>query len=974
MNNIDLSAIPDATYRLQFSSGLTFRQATELVDYLAALGVSHCYTSPYLKARKGSPHGYDAVDHRSLNPELGTREDYEGFIAQLQRQRMKHILDFVPNHMGIMGNDNLWWLDVLENGPSSFYADFFDIDWKPLKRVLQGKVLLPILGDHYGNILESAQLALQFDAEPGEFFVSYYEHRLPIDPREYPRILNLRHDILAERLGRENEDVKALEEISDAFSNLPHRYESAEERRIQRRSEQQDLKKRLHNLCNSNADIQDFINANVALINGRQGDAQSFDGLHALLEAQAYRLAFWQVAGDEINYRRFFDINLLAGIRVEEPRVFEMTHAFIFELIAERKIHGLRIDHIDGLNDPLQYLQRLHQRLKDLLPPSESNSGALPFYTVVEKILATHEHLDEAWPVAGTTGYEFTELVSGMFVAAQHKKLLSKTYNRFIGFRPIFDEIVYLCKKHIISVPLASELNVLAMQLARIAEYHRNSRDYTMYALRDALQEVVACFPVYRTYIDGGKITRSDRQYIEWAVSQARQRSLAADLSVFDFIRALLLQEFTADKSESSRQMAADFTRHLQQYTAPVMAKGVEDTALYKYCILLSLNDVGSNPQQFGSSLQRFHYLNQERQHHWPHTMLNLSTHDSKRSGDVRARINVLSEIPYEWQSEVKKWNLINRSRKRKIAGQSAPSRNDEYLFYQTLVGSWPIGDNDPETMQRYVARIQQYMRKAVREAKLNSSWRSPQIDYEAALAEFIAKVLEPSPNNVFLQLFGEFHARILNTGLLNSLAQQQLLLTVPGVPDVYQGNELWNFSLVDPDNRQPVDFALCRQLLDELKRDFEAEDASLPTRLAQLTATPADGRIKLYLIWKTLQFRQQNSLLFKQARYQPLITEGPLAEHLIAFARIYQQQPVCIVAVPRLTANLDTAGQPFPLADTWTDTRVQAPFNEPAEYRNVLTGESVSSHRQNEDHWFEASELLASFPTALLVIRNPLH
>lgn len=970
MNACAVSAVPSATYRLQLNSRFSFQQAAVLAGYLNALGISHCYTSPYLKARQGSPHGYDIVDHRALNPELGSRGDYENFIEQLQRHQLGHILDFVPNHMGVMGKDNQWWLDVLENGPASIYADFFDIDWQPLKPELQGKVLLPILGDHYGNVLENAQLALAFDSARGEFFVSYYEHRFPIDPREYPRILNFRHDILTERLGRESEAVKALDDLSTAFANLPHRYESAEERRTQRRNAQQQWKQNLQALCANHAAIKDFIAANVAVLNGRQDDAESFDVLHYLLEAQAYRLAFWQVAGDEINYRRFFDINQLAGIRVEDTRVFEMTHALLFELIAARKIQGLRIDHIDGLNDPLQYLQRLQTRLRDILPPADDENGMTPFYLVVEKILAAHEHLHDAWPVAGTTGYEFADLVNGLFVQAAHKKPMDTIYHRFIGARPDFDEIVYRCKKHIAAVPLASELNVLANQLARIAECDRHSRDYTAYALRDALQEIVACFPVYRTYIAGSTIGRSDRQHIEWAVSQARQRSSAADLTVFDFIRALLLRDYGAYQSDRYRNMTAAFTQRLQQYTAPVMAKGFEDTALYQFCLLLSLNDVGGEPRQFGSSIQRFHHLNQERQLHWPYALLNAATHDSKRSGDARARINVLSEIPDAWQAAVKIWSRLNRSKKQKIAGKAAPSRNDEYLFYQTLVGTWPLASNDAQMPEMYRQRLQDYMLKAVREAKANSSWRNPCIPYEKALADFIDKALQATADNAFLREFAAFQARIIHAGLLNALSQQQLLLTVPGVPDIYQGCELWNFSLVDPDNRQPVDFTLRWKLLDALRRDLAIADEKLPGRLTHLVNAPNDGRIKLYLIWKTLQFRRENPLLFKQGHYLPLNTQGRLAEHLVAFARIQQQQTV-VVCVPRLSANLETHHRPFPLAEVWSDTWVQAPLTKPATFYNVLTGETVASRFRDAECWFNAADLLASFPTAVLTAQS---
>ncbi|MBA3390018.1 MAG: malto-oligosyltrehalose synthase, partial [Rubrobacter sp.] len=604
-----------ATYRLQFSAGFTFRDATELVPYLAELGVSHLYASPYMKARPGSTHGYDITDHNTLNPEIGTEEEHGLMISALHEQGMGHLLDVVPNHMGA-GSDNAWWLDVLENGPASTYARFFDVDWYPTNRQrLRGKVLLPILGDHYRDILESGELKLVFDAEEGSFAVFYYEHRLPLDPRTY--------GIALAGLPFPSEDERMLElrTLADAFGNLPGREDAASEARerdarVQRRW--------LARLCREAPDARRAIEERVRLLNGKTGDPESFETLHRILEEQAYRLAYWRVASDEINYRRFFAINDLAGIRVEDERVFDATHRLILFLVKTGKVDGLRIDHPDGLHDPAGYLHRLQAA-------AGTSGSEEPLYVLVEKILAHHEVLPDDWPVAGTTGYDFTNLLNGLFVDADGEAGMDRAYRRFLGRSVDFEEILYDCKKLIMREDLASELAVLSRRLLRISEGFeggtegraRRSRDFTINVLRDALSEVVAFFPVYRTYITPGHVSETDRQHVEWAIARVRKRSAAADEGVFGFLREVLLLE--SEGPEEHRASVSAFVMKFQQYTGPVMAKGMEDTALYRYNRLTSLNEVGGEPERFGTTVSAFHHLNGERVKHWPRAMLATS-------------------------------------------------------------------------------------------------------------------------------------------------------------------------------------------------------------------------------------------------------------------------------------------------------------------------------------------------------------
>ena len=954
-----VAVIPRATYRLQFNREFTFAQATELIPYLAQLGISHCYASPYLKARAGSGHGYDIVDHAALNPEIGTTEDYEHFVAALHAHGMGQILDVVPNHMGIMGADNAWWLDVLENGPASAHGAFFDIDWNPLNPGLKGKVLLPLLGDHYGVVLNQGELRLEFDALRGEFSLFYYQHRLPVDPGSYPRIAGHRADRLAAALGEHQEHFVELQSLLTAFERLPSRLDGGTSRMLERQRDKDVHKHQLAALCAACPDIAHHLAENLAEFNGRPNDPASFDLLHELIQVQGYRLAYWRIASDEINYRRFFDINDLAALRMEEPAVFDATHRFILNLVAQGQVDGLRIDHPDGLYDPCQYFNRLQERAQGRpLKPGELP----PLYLVIEKILADHERLPDDWPIHGATGYRFANLANALLVDAGAERRMTRIYRDFIGDDVDFDDLVHRAKKLIMDTALAGELNVLANRLARIAADSRDTCDFTLNGLREALNEIVASFPVYRTYVSAAGLSADDRRHIEWAVAVAKRRTPAADASIFDFIRSVLTTEIAQGRSDAFVGSVIAFAMKFQQFSSPVMAKGLEDTSFYRYHRLVSLNDVGGEPGRFGVSLAAYHSATRARAQRWPHNMLATSTHDSKRSEDVRARINVLSEMPLAWKQMLKRWARLNRTKKRKIDGLPAPSANDEYLLYQTLIGTWPPGDPASVDLDAYRQRIAAYMIKAVREAKEHSSWVNANSDYESALTDFIAALLAPGEKNPFLADFIPGALSLARHGLFNSLAQTLLKLASPGVPDIYQGCEFLQFNLVDPDNRQAVDYARRSNLLEELRQQFSAPPATWPTALAALTSAMEGDRLKLYLIWRTLQLRQRWPDLFRDGSYQPLLAQGPAASHICAFARELGDRTV-IVVVPRLLATL-LEGAPVPPEDSthWQDTSLPLPEGSAAWF-DVLSGARIDSGTEP----LQIAALLAHFPVALL-------
>ncbi|HSD59808.1 MAG TPA: malto-oligosyltrehalose synthase [Burkholderiales bacterium] len=961
--------VPLATYRLQFHKDFTLARATELVPYLHELGVSHCYASPLLKARPGSTHGYDIVDHNALNPEIGDAGDLERFVEALRARGMGLILDIVPNHMGVQGSDNGWWLDVLENGPASRYARYFDIDWAPLKEELRGKVLLPVLGDHYGRVLESGELWLEFDPARGELSVRYHRHRFPIDPREYPRVLGQGLDRLGARLDGD-EAFPEFQALMAAFGHLPARDEVALDKVCERARDKEIHKRRLAELCARSRDLLLFIEENVAAFNGTSGEPLGHDALHELIKAQAFRLAYWRVASDEINYRRFFDINDLAALRMEDEAVFAATHRLVFDLLREGGIDGLRIDHPDGLYDPGEYFRRLQLRAGG--GPAAVPAPGKALYLVIEKILGEHERLAEDWPVHGTTGYRFANVVNGLFVDTSAAQKMSRIYAAFTGERAEFEEIAYGCKMLIMRSALASELNVLAGELSRIALASRHTCDFTLNSLRDALAEVVACFPVYRSYATAERVSAQDRRHIEWGVAVAKKRSPAADASVFDFVKEVLTTDAGRGRSEAYAERVGAFAMKFQQYTAPVMAKGVEDTAFYRYHRLVSLNEVGGDPRSFGLGVSAFHGASQDRARHWPDTMLASSTHDSKRSEDVRARINVLSEMPAAWKLSLRKWSRMNRSKKSELDGQLVPTRNDEYLLYQTLIGAWPAGETDAPALEAFRARIEAYMLKAVREAKVHSSWINPNPDYEGALARFIGAILGSTERNLFLADFVPAQRRIARFGLYNSLSATLVKIASPGVPDIYQGTEIWDLSLVDPDNRRPVDYARRGALLEELEALVASAGEELPARARGMLEDMEDGRTKLYVIWRALQARRQHPRLYQDGGYLPLAVSGARSEHVCAFARV-QGDAAAVVVVPRLLSGLLGEEPRPPLGrEVWEDTRVELPWEAGARYRNAFTGELLAAESRNGNADLSLHRVFGSFPVALLLRVGP--
>lgn len=938
--------VPSATYRLQFNPQFGFQAARELVKYLRQLGISDAYASPLFRARESSAHGYDIVDHSAVSPDFGSEDDFREFALELTRHEMGLLLDVVPNHMGINDPNNRQWQDVLENGRASQYASFFDIDWEPPKEELKQRVLLPFLGDQYGKVLESQELRLQF--ADGIFYLAYFNLRFPLNPRSWARVLELALHNLVGLLDTTDPAWMDLESITLSLRNLPDLTEEDPEKVHQRQLEREVVPRRLSELLDRSREVREALEQAIEEFNGQRGDPRSFDRLEALMAEQAYRLCFWRVAADEINYRRFFDINELAAIRVEDPAVFRTVHQLVFRFVAEGWVTGLRIDHPDGLQDPERYFSDLQDEYlratgrEDLaLVPAGNRAQPILIYVVAEKILAADETLPRSWAVAGTTGYEYLNLANGLFVDREAGPELRALYRRFTGDPVRFREVAYESKKIILEMSMSSELHMLSRRLDRISESHRWSRDFTQSSLRRALQEVIACFPVYRTYIRPGiaEIDERDRRHIAAALRLARRRNPEMSASIFSFIGSVLLLEHPPNLDELQRDERLDFVLRFQQLTGPVTAKGLEDTAFYRYYPLLSLNEVGGEPDVFGVSIEEFHRENAQRLEDWPHAMLASSTHDTKRSEDVRARLNALSECPAKWEEAIQRWRQFNLPHKSEVDGGEVPEPNEEYLLYQTLIGVWPLERMDAEAHKAFKARIKQFMLKALREAKVNTSWTSPNEEYEHAVERFIQEALSFREDNEFLSDLAAFQTSLAVTGAHYSLAQSLLKISVPGVPDVYQGTELWDFSLVDPDNRRPVDFDLRRQYLEELQARSEGD---LRTLSADLSDHWRDGRIKLYVTWQSLQFRRRHLPLFQQGEYVPLTVEGAREDRVAAFARTLEEQAAIVLAPCRI-ADLRTLDRPAWEVGAWRGVSVRLPW--PARrWRNIFTGEIIEA------------------------------
>ncbi|MBZ5649924.1 MAG: malto-oligosyltrehalose synthase [Acidobacteriia bacterium] len=966
--SLEPAYVPCSTYRLQLNLRFTFTQAAAVVSYLYDLGITDCYTSPFLMAHPGSMHGYDVTDHTRFNPEIGTEEQFTEFAERLQQRGMGLVVDVVPNHMCITHPSNLWWWDVLENGPSSDYSRYFDIDWNPPKSELANKVLLPFLPDQFGLVLESQSIRALFDG--GGFVLDSLGIRFPLAPRSWTPLLERTLVKTKERLADTDGHVLELESIITAISHLPLRQDTDLLRVRERQREKEVIRRRLAALVEDSDAVRACLKEVLTIINGSKGHPHSFDALEKVLDDQAYRLSFWRVASDEINYRRFFDINDLAAIRVESPEVFTIVHRIPFDLIQKSLVSGIRIDHPDGLFDPLRYFEDLQAQAPLLGHTSANGAGSgvrRRLYLAAEKILVGDEELRPGWAIEGTTGYGFLNLLNGLFVDASKGRFFQRLYRKFTGWSQSYSDLIYESKRLVMQVSMSSELNVLSRRLDRISEQHRRSRDFTLESLRDALREVIACFPVYRTYIrtDTEHPDGQDERYIRGAIKTAKRRNPATSGSVFDFIQDLLLLNDPDSISDADRAERRLFVMRFQQLTGPVMAKGLEDTAFYRYCPLLSLNEVGGSPDRFGVALAFFHSKNLARRQSWRNAMLASSTHDTKRSEDVRARINVLSEIPAEWYRAIRAWQRLNEGKKIQVAGENVPSANEEYFLYQTLLGAWSLTPMDSAERADFLGRVHAYMEKALREAKVNTSWISPNTEYEAAVHSFLDSILDNSAGKPFLDQFGPFHARIARAGIFNSLSQAVLKIAAPGLPDLYQGTEVWNFSLADPDNRRPVDYDRLQALLAQLHAAESEDPAALVDRLL---ADPADGSLKLYVTRRALRFRREHRTLFAQGSYVPLRAAGEKNKHVIAFARSFRGATVVVLA-GRFFAQLE-ADVRLPVgAETWGDTEVVLRKQLPAgQYRDVFTGKTVSSVQRDGDLALPVTNAFAHLPIAMLV------
>ncbi|MCA6108395.1 malto-oligosyltrehalose synthase [Bradyrhizobium cenepequi] len=872
-------AIPIATYRLQLTADFDFDAAAEVVPYLKALGITHLYASPFMKARKGSAHGYDVVDHTQFNPELGGEAGFERLSAVLRQHDLGLILDFVPNHVGVHFDDNPWWLDVLEWGPTSPHAASFDIDWEQLPYRGRGGVLLPILGSFYGQALERGAIELRYDAGEGSFSAWYFEHRLPIAPERYGEVLRT---IVREADAAESDAGKAILALASRYRGLRH----------PNRREAPDFKAELKAI----AGAAEIIARGLSAYRAGEGRPQQTLALHHLLERQHYKLGHWRLASSDINYRRFFDINNLAGIRVEDAGTFEAIHLLVKRLIAEGKLQGLRLDHIDGLFDPAQYCQRLRRLIR------HAQGGGRPFYLVIEKILGEHERLPALAGVHGTTGYEWMNAITQALADGNGLEPLDEIWRQISNQSPRLAPVLREAKRRVLETLLTSEFTVLWRLLARIANGHYSTRDFAADSLRQALELYVLHFPVYRTYLTASGPTPHDRALIAETVARARTDWFAADEGIFDFLKdALTMDLIKPGRATHSAPRVRRFAQKVQQFTGPMMAKSLEDTTFYRYHRLLALNEVGGDPAAKGLSIDAFHEMMQRRANEWPHGMTATATHDTKRGEDARARILALAEIPGEWTSAVSRWKVLNAPHLVVEGEFRAPSATSEYMLYQALLGAWQPDDPD------FLERMQAYALKASREGKQETSWLNPHQAYEAGLKTFIERILDRSRSADFLNALETLARRLSLLGALNSLSQLTLKAMLPGVPDFYQGTEFWDFSLVDPDNRRPIDFAARASALAALEKpDW-----------TQLVREWAEGRLKLAWTRHLLRLRTELPDVFTQGNYLPLEASGPHSDHVIAFARQWERDAV-IVVVAKSFAPFTEVGRVWPNADAF--------------------------------------------------------
>ena len=919
-----------ATARLQFHRGFTLDDAVALVPYYSKLGTSHLYASPLLTARAGSTHGYDIVDHNRINPELGGEEALHRLVATLRQHSMGLILDIVPNHMGVGGNDNAWWLDVLEWGRTSPYAEYFDIDWDPPDATLRGRLLAPFLGTSYGECLDAGDLVLRFDEGDGRLFVGYHDHRFPINPRDYA-------SVLLTTGGPLETPARAFAELGGGGRDTVRREAEAA---------RQELLQPTYR-----AAIQECLHAYSAK------SPEGRERLHRLLDRQNYRLAWWRAATDEINWRRFFDVNGLAGVRVEVPEVFEATHRTVFRLYTEGLIDGVRIDHVDGLANPRDYCRKLRRRLESAAQHRPDGLRDAPPVIWIEKILAPHERLASDWLTDGTTGYDFMNDVSAVLHDPAGEAPLTALWTALTSRAAAFDDEAKPARRQILSESLSSELFATANALHRIARRNLATRDYTLSAIRATLTELLVHFHAYRIYAGPAGISPVDQRVMDWAMAGARRSVRPADRPLLELVNGWLsgtqLREVPAGtrRQEWGRAMV-----RFQQLSAPTAAKSVEDTTFYRYGRLLSRNEVGSEPSQWAMTPAAFHAANKERQKRFPLALLATATHDHKRGEDARARLAVLSEAPGEWEAALARWMRLNAPLRRDLDGP-APDAADEVMLYQTLVAAWPLGlmPEDRPGVKALEERVAAWLEKALREAKRHTSWAAPDADYEGACRAFLAGLLDPERSADMAGELAAFAMRIAAAGAVNGLGQALLRMTCPGIPDLYQGTEYWDFSLVDPDNRRPVDFA--------------ARAASLYADCdpASLLSAWRDGTVKQAVIARTLTLRARFPGLFTDGAYIPLRTEGPGADQVLAFARVHEGR-AAVVAVTRLPLSLDRdMTAPRVAVERWGETSVLLP-------RSLADRKLVSILTAREDMMgmgrLPASRILAGLPVALLEAR----
>ncbi len=921
-----------ATYRIQFCPAFPFTEAKKIVNYLHNLGISHLYASPIFQARKGSTHGYDIVDPNRINKELGGETEFRALVALLKVQNMGWIQDIVPNHMAYDWQNEML-MDVLESGQDSDFIDYFDINWDHTYANIKGRILAPFLGDFYNECLERGEIKLNYDQQG--LSISYYTLRLPLNINSYISFFTSNLDQLKRKIGREDSNYISFLAALYSLKNLPSKVDVME-----RRDQLAFAKQMLWELYRTSPTIKNHIDTLIYSWNGEIGLPSSFDHLDYLLDEQYFNLSFWKVGAEEINYRRFFTINELISVKVEDEAVLDQTHYLIFRMLKQDLIQGIRIDHIDGLYEPVGYLHYIRR-----VAPVDT-------YIVVEKILEVDEDLPLTWPIQGTSGYEVLNQINGLLCQQKHMEAFTQIYQDFTRLNVSEQEVIEASKRLIIDRNLAGDIDNLAFLLKQSGSHHRSANDLTLYSLKKALIEVLVSFPIYRVYATlEGTLNPADQDYVKFAIAKAKESAPILDKEL-SFIERILLLQHDAQLLESGQFQWIHFARRFQQLSAPLMAKGAEDTAFYRYNRLIALNEVGGNLGNFGICLADFHNFNQKRQAHWPTAMSTTSTHDTKRGEDARARLQVLSELPEEWATQVHAWNQLNHVQERQRKIRQVPDRNDEYMLYQTLVGSFPFSlDELPEFTQR----VKDYFIKAMREAKRHSAWLRPDVHYEAGALSFVDTILHP--NHPFLASFLSFQAKIQHYGLFNALAQLLLKLTVPGVPDIYQGSELWDLSMVDPDNRRPVDYAQRITYLDAIQQ--QSGDGC--TLLHNLIDSAPDGRIKLYILWRTLQVRRQYPELFHQGDYLPLTVVGSAQEQGVAFARSYGKL-TAITVVPRFLTRLVTPGQ-WPLGAVWDDTRVDLPKSFGSTWLNVFSGQIVTVKQG-----LKCAEVFSHCPVALLI------